>query len=113
MQGVVVDMQKDDMSACLPNNVFGLKGRLSPPVGCYLDEKEDLGGWGKSEDISNIPEDLGIGKLDQRREKFDPDDDCDCECSLSAGSSAVLVAHFFSSQWNHISSNFRMIFFKL
>jgi hypothetical protein len=104
-----VDAQKNDVSACLPEKVIGLKRRLSPPVVCYLDEKEDLGGWGKSEGISNIPEDLGIGKLDQRRERFDPDDDCDRECSLfnSMGHS------FFSSQWNYTFSSFWVVFFRL
>ncbi|KAJ7492122.1 hypothetical protein FB451DRAFT_1217062 [Mycena latifolia] len=57
-------------------HVFGL---LSPPVGCYLREETDLGGWSKSHDRSELPDDLGIGQLDHRLEKFDPEDDCDLE----------------------------------
>ncbi|KAF8587635.1 hypothetical protein K439DRAFT_1630517 [Ramaria rubella] len=67
-----------NLSPYIPQNVVGLNGHLSPPVGCYL-EDEDIGGWGESEDRSLIPEDMGIGRLDRRREKFDPDDDCDLE----------------------------------
>jgi len=83
-QSIIVDDKffgrlQGDLYPCTSNNVAGLKGYLSPPIGCYLGEKEDLGGWGKSEDVSNIPKDLGIGRLDRRRERFDPDDDCDCE----------------------------------
>lgn len=66
-----------------PNCVVWLEGNLSPPTGCYLDETEDLGGWLDAKDRLNIPEALGIGRLDRRLEKFDYDDDCDCEFSLS------------------------------
>ncbi|KAJ6623171.1 hypothetical protein B0H10DRAFT_825470 [Mycena sp. CBHHK59/15] len=63
----------------LANYVFGFQRCLSPPMGCYLNESTDLGGWCKSYDRSKIPEDLGIGQLDRRLEKFDPEDDCDLE----------------------------------
>ncbi|KAJ7492169.1 hypothetical protein FB451DRAFT_519336 [Mycena latifolia] len=68
--------RKDSISAA---HVFGLLGGLSPPVGCYLNEQVDLGGWGKSFACSHLPTDLGIGQLDRRLEKFDPEDDCDLE----------------------------------
>ncbi|KAJ6601314.1 hypothetical protein DFH09DRAFT_1127428 [Mycena vulgaris] len=54
-------------------------GQISPPVGCYLREETDLGGWSKSHDRSTLPDDLGIGQLDHRLEKFDAEDDCDLE----------------------------------
>jgi hypothetical protein len=62
--------------------VYSIKqvfGQLSPPVGCYLHQETDLGGWSKSHERSALPDDLGIGQLDRRLEKFDPDDDCDRE----------------------------------
>ncbi|KAJ7606848.1 hypothetical protein FB45DRAFT_949292 [Roridomyces roridus] len=54
-------------------------GRRSPPFGCYLREETDLGGWAKCHERSQLPDDLGIGQLDRRLEKFDPEDDCDLE----------------------------------
>ena len=50
---------------------------LSGPVGCLLTE-EDLGGWVRSDDAP-VGRGQGVGKLDQRKEKFDPVDDCDGE----------------------------------
>ncbi|KAJ6543109.1 hypothetical protein B0H19DRAFT_957631, partial [Mycena capillaripes] len=69
--------------------VFGLQSRLAPPVGCYLDEQTDLGGWRKSDKRSELPGDLGIGQLDQRLEKFDPEDDCDCACLIFTNSEVL------------------------
>ncbi|KAG1745715.1 hypothetical protein EDB19DRAFT_459773 [Suillus lakei] len=57
----------------------GLQGEISPPIGCYINEEADLGGWGRSRDITEIPVQLGIGCLDRRLERFNPDDDCDLE----------------------------------
>ncbi|KAJ7349860.1 hypothetical protein DFH08DRAFT_742347 [Mycena albidolilacea] len=54
-------------------------GLRSPPLGCYLREETDFGGWTKCYDLSKLPEDLGIAQLDRRIEKFDPEDDCDLE----------------------------------
>lgn len=48
---------------------------LSPPIGCVLGEK-DLGDWIRLQDIP-VPKGQHAGKLDQRRERFDPVDDCD------------------------------------
>lgn len=61
--------------------VFGMEGApvpISPPVGCFVDEEKDLGGWGPWKELTEVPDDLGIGHLDRRLEKFDFDDDCDC-----------------------------------
>lgn len=58
----------------------GQQGEISPPIGCYVNEEVDLGGWGKSYDMTDIPVQLGIGSLDRRLERFNPDDDCDCKC---------------------------------
>ncbi|OAX38625.1 hypothetical protein K503DRAFT_866020 [Rhizopogon vinicolor AM-OR11-026] len=57
----------------------GQQGEFSPPIGCYVNEEVDLGGWGKSYDTTEIPVQLGIGSLDHRLERFNPDDDCDLE----------------------------------
>lgn len=54
-------------------------GEYAPPVGCYVTEDENLGGWAKSERLTEIPMDLGIGHLQRRLEVFNPDDDCDRE----------------------------------
>ncbi|KLO10224.1 hypothetical protein SCHPADRAFT_942985 [Schizopora paradoxa] len=48
---------------------------LSPPVGCLLQE-EDIGEWVKMDEVP-VPKRQGAGKLDQRKERFDPVDDCD------------------------------------
>ncbi|KAJ6488031.1 hypothetical protein C8R45DRAFT_264026 [Mycena sanguinolenta] len=66
--------QKDD-------SMYSIKSTLgirSPPVGCYIHEETDFGGWSECSP-SNLPDNLGIGQLDQRLEKFDPEDDCDLE----------------------------------
>ncbi|KAG0704006.1 hypothetical protein DFH29DRAFT_1068311 [Suillus ampliporus] len=66
--------------------VTGERGEISPPIGCYINEEVDLGGWGRSYDITEIPVQLGIGCLDRRLERFNPDDDCDFRdlCPISA-----------------------------
>ena len=61
-----------------PAEVIGLGGVLSPPIGVYLTDV-DLGGWIPSSDVAPIIEDVGIGRLDQKVERFDRDDDCDLE----------------------------------
>jgi hypothetical protein len=58
----------------------GQQGEFSPPFGCYVNEEADLGGWGKSYDATEIPGQLGIGCLDRRLERFNPEDDCDRKC---------------------------------
>ncbi|KAF8526673.1 hypothetical protein BU17DRAFT_40385 [Hysterangium stoloniferum] len=69
---------EDEKALCATDNVFGLDGMLSPPIGCYL-KPNDIGGWINTNNLSEMPTDVGIGKLDQRVERFNPDDDCDLE----------------------------------
>lgn len=59
--------------------VQGLEGRAALPVGVYLREKEDLGGWAGSACGVRLPENRGMGRLDDKVERFDVDDDCDLE----------------------------------
>ncbi|CAK5262530.1 unnamed protein product [Mycena citricolor] len=49
------------------------------PVGCLVDEEADLGGWRTCHNCCDLPDDLGIAHLDDRLERFDPNDDCDLE----------------------------------
>jgi hypothetical protein len=74
----VLGLRTEATMLCATEDVIGLRGTLSLPIGCYLKES-DLGGWTKSKDLSELPQDLGIGKLDRRLERFNPDDDCDLE----------------------------------
>ncbi|KAJ3892676.1 hypothetical protein GG344DRAFT_44866 [Lentinula edodes] len=67
--------------------VFGMEGApvpISPPIGCFVDEDQDLGCWGPWKDLADVPDDFGIGHLDRRLEKFDFDDDCDCTFIISS-----------------------------
>jgi len=50
---------------------------FSPPVGCLLQD-DDIGGWVKADEVP-VPKRRGAGKLDRRKERFDPVDDCDVE----------------------------------
>ncbi|KAI0033878.1 hypothetical protein K488DRAFT_46741, partial [Vararia minispora EC-137] len=56
---------------------FSGRPSIAPPVGCVLAER-DLGGWMRAEDVP-VRRGRRVGKLDMRREKFDPVDDCDGE----------------------------------
>jgi hypothetical protein len=69
-------------SLCVTEDVSGLRGSPSLPIGCYLAEA-DLGDWIASCDRTEIPTDLGIGRLDHRLERFDPEEDCDLEPYIS------------------------------
>ncbi|KAK1236510.1 hypothetical protein PQX77_000239, partial [Marasmius sp. AFHP31] len=60
-----------------PSLPYDLRQQLSPPVGCYIDEDKDIGRWVHSRDRTEIRDDLGIGKLNILRERFDEEDDCD------------------------------------
>ncbi|KAG1822542.1 uncharacterized protein BJ212DRAFT_1476967 [Suillus subaureus] len=57
------------------------RGEFHPPIGCYVDEDTNLGGWVDSHARANILQDHGVGRLDPRMpvEHFNPDDDCDLE----------------------------------
>lgn len=56
---------------------YALLERTPAPVGCYLDEQADLGGWTDSDYPVDIPRRRGGGRLEQPLEKFDPEEDCD------------------------------------
>jgi hypothetical protein len=51
----------------------------SPPVGCFVHDQKDIGGWIKSIDHVEILENRGVAQLGRPLEKFDPEEDCDCE----------------------------------
>lgn len=55
-----------------------LQGRASLPVGVFLGE-EDLGRWVDSAQARPVVEDRGVGRLDDKVERFDVDTDCDLE----------------------------------
>ena len=71
-------LQSEEGNVCATTVVHGLRGMLSPPIGCYLTEN-DIGNWAHSKTVTEIPEDLGIGKMDRKLEIFNPEDDCDLE----------------------------------
>ncbi|KAK7533364.1 uncharacterized protein J3D65DRAFT_79572 [Phyllosticta citribraziliensis] len=50
------------------------EGRASLPIGVYLNEEEDLGGWTQSKSGMKIMENRGVGQLDFKAERFDIDD---------------------------------------
>ncbi|EMD40006.1 hypothetical protein CERSUDRAFT_92497 [Gelatoporia subvermispora B] len=66
-------------------SVWGLDGGLCPPVGCQIQEQADLGGWRKFLDHPSTVPDQGIGKLERKREKFNPEEDCECSGSNISG----------------------------
>ena len=51
----------------------------SPPIGCFVHEQGDLGGWINSSGCQDIPDKRGVGQFTRPLEKFDPEEDCDCE----------------------------------
>ncbi|KAG1838023.1 hypothetical protein DFJ58DRAFT_134374 [Suillus subalutaceus] len=59
----------------------GKRGEFHPPIGCYVDEDTNLGGWVDSHARASILQDHGVGHLDPHMpvENFNPDDDCDLE----------------------------------
>ena len=52
---------------------------MSPPIGSYLREEEDLGGWGPSNAVEEMKPDTNKGSLEQKTEKFAAEDDRDIE----------------------------------
>lgn len=59
--------------------VQGLPGAVSPPIGLWLREEEDLGGWGKSTVEEVIDKNRDKGAWKGKMEIFAPEDDCDLE----------------------------------
>jgi hypothetical protein len=81
------------------------RGEFQPPIGCYVDEDTNLGGWVDSHARANILQDRGVGRLDPRMpvEHFNPDDDCDCECYCQT---TCMVPYNVHSQWNRSSIDY-------
>ncbi len=71
----------------MENNNGSTRKMLSSPIGCLLQE-EDIGGWVKVDEVP-VPKRQGAGKLDRRKERFDPVDDCDGKSFLLSASFAV------------------------
>lgn len=59
--------------------VQGLEGSAALPIGFYLKDEQEFGGWVRSEDVMTVPEDKGVGRLDGKVERFDVEEDCDLE----------------------------------
>lgn len=55
----------------------------SPPIGCFVHEGKDLGGWISPSECVDRTEKQGACQLTRPTEKFDPEEDCDCEYPLS------------------------------
>lgn len=51
----------------------------TPPIGFYLDEEKDFGGWGISVAAVEIKNRYRDGHLTRKMEHFDAEDDCDIE----------------------------------
>ncbi|RDW90659.1 uncharacterized protein DSM5745_02434 [Aspergillus mulundensis] len=56
--------------------VRGVEGAVSMPVGFYISNEKDFGGWVRSDDIVDVPADRGVGQLDYKVERFDVEEDC-------------------------------------
>lgn len=56
--------------------VQGLPEAISPPIGFYVDEDTDLGGWGPSNAVAEINPETDKGQLKQKMERFVGEDDC-------------------------------------
>ena len=61
------------------DTIQGLPDSVSPPIGFYIDEDSDLGGWGPSNAVADIDMATDKGQFKQKMEKFAPEDDCDIE----------------------------------
>jgi len=70
-------IEKDGRSGCAacPEQGQRLLGDISPPIGLFLDEDKDLGGWMESKDVVTIVGDLENGGLNRRIE-IEGNDDC-------------------------------------
>ena len=52
---------------------------VSPPIGVYVSEEDDLGGWVESNAQVEIGPENDRGTLKAKMERFAPVDDCDIE----------------------------------
>ncbi|KAG6906977.1 hypothetical protein DXG01_011142 [Tephrocybe rancida] len=57
-----------------PHSVYP---RHLPPIGCFLNEEIDLGGWVRSAGTQHVPDAQGDGQLIRPMERFNPEEDCD------------------------------------
>ena len=62
---VIMGSESRRTNDVLTSTTPGMRGMLSPPIGCFLRE-EQLGGWVRSEDDIAIPKRQGVGKLGRR-----------------------------------------------
>lgn len=58
------------------DGVQGLPDSTSPPIGFYVSEETDLGGWGPSSAAMEISKDTEKGMLKPKMERFVAEDDC-------------------------------------
>ena len=59
----------------------GLNGARSSPIGGFVREQDDLGGWGESGDRLAIPENSSVGRLDYCQVESNRKDASDCKCA--------------------------------
>ena len=52
---------------------------FSPPIGLYIKEDADLGGWVLSDAVVEMKRNSADGQLKRKMEHFDAEDDCDFE----------------------------------
>ena len=70
------DKLHEDDEANEWDTVNALVEVASPPIGFYVHEEADLGGWGPSNAEAELSMDTDKGQLKQKMERFIPEDDC-------------------------------------
>ena len=70
------DKVHEDDEASEWDTVKGLGKTTSPPIGFYVHEEADLGGWGPSNAEAELRMDTDKGQLKPKMERFVPEDDC-------------------------------------
>ncbi|KAK7609704.1 hypothetical protein JOL62DRAFT_169428 [Phyllosticta paracitricarpa] len=68
------DQKGEKRAVSKHEGVQELEGQASLPIGVYLKEEEDLGGWTASMSGMRILENRGVGQLDHKAERFDIDE---------------------------------------
>ena len=59
------------------DSINGLPETNSPPIGFYVSEDVDLGGWGPTTAVAEISADTDKGQFKSKMERFVGEDDCD------------------------------------
>lgn len=70
------------LATCQHSADEGAKGKLmefSPPIGLYVTEDDDFGGWSLSSAVVEMKSNSADGQLKRKMERFDAEDDCDLE----------------------------------